>query len=579
MCARAFKPSPALTSVTVEEAQHIISDTAEPSPLVKAAKVMWDDREQYRKAIELVGGIMSAKCDMNNECDSSFRDFERLLKNDYQEFARQDNYPAEAEAYRQLRDIFLRMSRIRLAPRLASRNVCAVAGGFSSGKSSFLNSMIGDNDVLPTAITPTTSLPTYILHVDDSMLTIEVFNHDGGKKQVDKKTLSEMTHDFDRKYHIQLRTFLDRVAVYTPNLSDWKRIALIDTPGYTNPDGSRHIKGDRQVALEQILGCRFLIWLVDCEKGTLPQEDISFIRKFLEKSSSIGNVENRPIYIILNKADKKPQGRKKILDQVRSASRNNSIPYFGIGLYSAREGKWYVPQHERAFRQFLAMVNRAPVTIGFDREVGSVFDKYVQHHENECEEFKRIHGLMQRIEIRLGEEGDIGRELGPNLPRSIQKKGRAIAKDAEAIIKSAKRFRKKHGRDLKLSNPGSVLRTIVDKARVIAESGAAFADDLRPKADNEPVGDETEGNGKLYRDLDEQKRRVKERAKDHEKRAEDAHSLKGKFDRCTRDFMKSCGLHTGEKDDAGCIVEGAIRTATLRKMAMAARLREFGSRQ
>lgn len=494
MCAKAFQPMPLSTSMTVKEAQSAIEGVKEISPLVKAAKVVWDDREQYRKAIELVGGIMSAKCNMNSERDRSFRDFERLFKNDYQEFARHDNYPAEAEAYRQLRDIFLRMSRIRLAFRLASRNVCAVAGGFSSGKSSFLNSMIGDNDVLPTAITPTTSLPTYILHVDDSMLTIDVFNHDGGKKQVDKKTLSEMTHDFDRKYHIQLTTFLDRVAVYTPNLSDWKRIALIDTPGYTNPDGSRHKKGDRQVALEQVLGCRFLIWLVDCEKGTLPQEDISFIRKFLEKSSSIGNVENKPIYIILNKADKKPQGRKKILDQVRSTSRNNSIPYFGIGLYSAREGKWYVPHHERTFREFLRMVNRAPVTIGFDREVGSVFDKYVQHHENECKEFKRIHGLMQRIEITLGEEGDMGRELDK------------------------------------------------DKAQVIAERYAAFTEDVRPKANNEPVGDEAEGHGKLYRDLKEAKDRANKRVEDHKKKADQALRLKGKFERCTRDFMKSCGL-------------------------------------
>ena len=415
MCAKAFQPAPRPTSprnsMTVREAQSIIGGTEETSPLFKeaktlfgAAKTVWDSREQYRKAIGLVGGIMSARYEMNSECDRSFHEFERLLKRDYQEFARHDNYPAEAAAHDQLLDIFSRMSRIRLAPHLASRNVCAVAGSFSSGKSSFLNSISGGNeDVLPTEITPTTSLPTYIFHVDVGKLTIDIFNHDGGKKQIDKQTFWEMTHSFERKYDVQLKALVDRVAICTPNLKDWKRIALVDTPGYTNPDANQHAKGDRQVALEQLLGCRFLIWVVDCEKGTLPQEDISFIREFLKRpSSKEGPSDRKPIYIVLNKADKKAQERKKILDQVIDISKRNSLPYFGIGLYSAHEDNWYL-HHEKPFREFLRLVNQAEVTIDFEREVGSVFDQYIQYHEGECEQFKNMHGLMQRIMLRLDE--------------------------------------------------------------------------------------------------------------------------------------------------------------------------------
>ncbi len=470
MCAKAFQPAPPPTSprnsMTVREAQSIIGGTEETSPLFKeaktlfgAAKTVWDSREQYRKAIGLVGGIMSARYEMDSECDRSFHEFERLLKRDYHQFARHDNYPAEAAAHDQLLDIFSRMSRIRLVPHLASRSVCAVAGSFSSGKSSFLNSISGGNeDVLPTEITPTTSLPTYIFHGDVGKLTIDIFNHDGGKKQIDKQTFWEMTHSFERKYDVQLKALVDRVAICTPNLKDWKRIALVDTPGYTNPDANQHAKGDGQVALEQLLGCRFLIWVVDCEKGTLPQEDISFIREFLKRRSSKPRTR-KPIYIVLNKADKKPQERKKILDQVIDTSRNNSLPYFGIGLYSAHEGNWYL-HHEKPFGEFLAMVNRARGTIQFDQEVGSVIDQYIQHHEGECRQFKNMHGLIQRIKLHL----------------------------------------------------------------------------------DEPDRDEKRKSGKLYLDLEEQRRQVNERVKNHEEHAAKARSLKKKFEQCTRAFMESYRL-------------------------------------
>ena len=243
MCAKAIQRSPSPTSMTVTEAGSIIGGTEETSPLSRdaktllgAAKTVWNSHEQYRNAIGLVDRIMSARYEMSSECDRSFREFEQLLKNDYQEFARHDNYPAEAAAHDQLLDIFSRMNRIRLAPRLAYRNVCAVSGSFSSGKSSFLNSMIGRNeDVLPTEITPTTSLPTYIFHDDANGLTIDILNHAGGKIRIDKQTFREMTHRFQRKYYIRLQALVDRVAICTPDLKDWKRVAFVDTPGLYEP--------------------------------------------------------------------------------------------------------------------------------------------------------------------------------------------------------------------------------------------------------------------------------------------------------------------------------------------------------
>ena len=50
------------------------------------------------------------------------------------------------------------------------------------------------------------------------------------------------------------------------------------------------------------------------------------------------------------------------------------------------------------------MVNRARPTINFEGEVRSVFNKYIQHHEGECKQFKKMHGLVQRLMLRLDED-------------------------------------------------------------------------------------------------------------------------------------------------------------------------------
>ena len=53
-----------------------------------------------------------------------------------------------------------------LYDRLIGKNVVALGGGFSSGKSSFLNALNGE-PALPEAIEPTTAVPTYVVHGDD----------------------------------------------------------------------------------------------------------------------------------------------------------------------------------------------------------------------------------------------------------------------------------------------------------------------------------------------------------------------------------------------------------------------------
>ncbi|GAA9903860.1 hypothetical protein VN0787_11970 [Helicobacter pylori] len=53
------------------------------------------------------------------------------------------------------------MQLVASYPSLFQKSMVAVGGGFSTGKSTFLNKLLGLNLKLPEAINPTTAIPTY----------------------------------------------------------------------------------------------------------------------------------------------------------------------------------------------------------------------------------------------------------------------------------------------------------------------------------------------------------------------------------------------------------------------------------
>ncbi len=374
--------------------------------VIEASEALSKHADKLHSVIQLVGGITSADygAAASPDVERYFREFEALLEDDYRRFASEENYPQEADAYADLRDMFDEMSEIRLAPRLASRNICAVAGGFSSGKSSFLNALIGgDEEILPTQITPTTAIPTYIFHVDGE-LSVNTFNHNGGSVEIAADMFQKMTHSFKRSYGIELKRLVHRVSIYTPALSSSKNLAFIDTPGYTNPEEASDSNRDENIALANMLKAHFLIWVVDCEKGTIPEQDIHFIRKFL--SSDEYRTKKGRIYLVLNKGDKKTnQQRKDILKVARETATKHQVPLAGIGVYSSHEREWYA-HLDSSFEAFLTRVNRArqASTRKLSKEVEDVFQLYVDYHREEGNQLRKASGLLNRLALALSSD-------------------------------------------------------------------------------------------------------------------------------------------------------------------------------
>ncbi len=119
---------------------------------------------KYKNQLDLVAKILAAK-EAENGASKYLLDYKKLLEDDYMEFARNETtFTADADARRTLREVADELENIASFPMLYTKNIVAVAGGFSSGKSKFLNTFFKTKDVqLSIGIKPVTAIPTYIV--------------------------------------------------------------------------------------------------------------------------------------------------------------------------------------------------------------------------------------------------------------------------------------------------------------------------------------------------------------------------------------------------------------------------------
>lgn len=80
------------------------------------------------------------------------------------------------ELYTDFKSEYEKFRDFILYDKLIGKNIIALGGGFSSGKSSFLNALMGKM-VLPADIDPSTSVPTYIVSGEKhNVMGINVFD-------------------------------------------------------------------------------------------------------------------------------------------------------------------------------------------------------------------------------------------------------------------------------------------------------------------------------------------------------------------------------------------------------------------
>ena len=187
------------------------------------------------------------------------------------------DYIAEVESQlkpirNELRDISIRLETMADTGRPLR---VVVAGGFSCGKSAFINRILGE-DVAVEGTTPTTRCSTEYFYspelcwmAEDGHLTNEEYR---------RRSCREGSQE--------------RFRVGVPSIFLKQGVKIVDTPGF----GDNNTDNDN--AVREINGCDILFWLVNATNGTILGSELDVLAK-----ATVTEDGGKPLAVILTQVD------------------------------------------------------------------------------------------------------------------------------------------------------------------------------------------------------------------------------------------------------------------------------------
>lgn len=345
------------------------------------------------------------------------------------------------ELYTEFKSHFEKFRDFMLYDKLIGKNIVALGGGFSSGKSSFLNALMG-RAVLPAKVEPSTSVPTYIVSGEEhAVMGINVFETKVHMQPRDIKKIAhgfgEIENDDDNEIitdEITLGHILDNIFFSTP-MHQYKNIAFLDTPGYSKPDSEKHsAKTDEMIARGQLKSSNYILWFVDADRGTITENDIKFIQS-LECDI--------PMLIVLTKADKKPlEDLEAIISQIRSTLDLKGIKYIDVFAFSSNKIeqiedeklKDFIQNNIKKIKKQLEIWDNHMYVSNFAKNFKVLFVKCKDFYKDEIEEESR---KLTRLNT------SITKLSGEDIDSEILEPLQAMVKDAQKNVNELKEIGKK----------------------------------------------------------------------------------------------------------------------------------------
>ena len=422
---------------------------AESTFVAEDADRLRSEHEELQKKYKLVSDLLTAKPNEHVE----FKQFETLLNGEFREFADAESSLAEeATAVERLERLAERLKELVAFPHLSAKRAIAIGGGFSSGKSAFVNSFIeGYDRLLPERIEPATAIPSFVMA--NSEMAIKGFSRSGDTADIDPALYSQLSHNFIDTFSFNLKHIMPSITVEVPlRGSLFANICLIDTPGY-NPGGR---SDDRTTAAAFLKDRDALIWMIGLDAtGTVPEEDLEFLEDL-----ELGSL---PLYVVLNKADTKPRGElEAILDEVKNALADADIEPCGISVYSSRRGEEFF-YDEMSLEDFFREQNQ-PQGAGAElkQEIEDVFEMYANAILKDERTAKWMTNELTDIDFHLSElSADDADVLGEKVSKLIESQKRDFApikEQMEAIRQKMLSSVDKIFRSLNLASPERTVR-------------------------------------------------------------------------------------------------------------------------
>lgn len=315
----------------------------------------------------------------------------QLIHQSFVNLAARDDYPAEAQAYRELVALEQSLEDMVAFPDLANKTVIGVGGGFSAGKSRFLNSLLCV-DVLPESLEPTTAIPSYIVQGErEEIIALNTFTQEVA---LDRRALQAITHAFQKHYQETLGVevgfahVLRLLMIHLPGL--WRRLAFLDTPGYSKADRNDAVHSDAWIAQRQLAEADHVIWLLSAKNGSIRRDDLEFLRTLNHP---------KPIFFVVTQADLVGRSRiQAILDSTVQALDDAHIDRAGLMAWAAPLGKLN-GQHIAGddARAWLDTLNRQPKRTQKRLACARVLDAIIAHNINATATNRELLSAMNEL--------------------------------------------------------------------------------------------------------------------------------------------------------------------------------------
>lgn len=181
-----------------------------------------------------------------------------------------------------------------------------IIGSFSSGKSTFINSLLNET-ICTEKVNPSTScisIITYKRYLEKTLFSRIYENNK--KEEISLKEYQDLVvHNYEEESKAgETKKYKFLVEHNNELLSD---LILYDTPGFNNEENSF----DEKITYDALKSCDVVFWIQDINKGGIDKTSIETIKTLKNDN------ELKEIYLIFNKADiKDPTARKKIISNI-----------------------------------------------------------------------------------------------------------------------------------------------------------------------------------------------------------------------------------------------------------------------
>lgn len=308
-------------------------------------------QEKYEDIVlrnQLISKLLSSNSD-----NKGLYNYKEVLYKDFLDFAnKEDSLANEAEAILKLQSIEKELELVTVYPNLYKKNIVAVGGGFSAGKSRFINSFLENSQIkLPEGVNPTTAIPTYVMH--DEKKQFIGCNNNGGiidLYELDENFHSKLSHEFIKSFEFNLNKIMPFMIIGT-SINKFSNLCFVDTPGYNPSDTEEgYTREDKNIAENFLENSETLLWLIGLDSnGTISLSDISFLQEL--------DLENKSLYIVLNKADLKSKlDIEDIISEITEILNDYEINYIGISAYSSIQ-KEEISYSKISIFEFLKSIN------------------------------------------------------------------------------------------------------------------------------------------------------------------------------------------------------------------------------